>query len=363
MPADFTGGMPLNGRERFLAAIAHREPDRVPIHDHPWDSTVVRWRREGLPQGVSPDDHFGFEMVRLRPDLSPRFATEELDESEEYVLERTAYGALRRQHRDRSTTPEIVEYPIHTREDWQKIKPRLAPGPERFNWPALRAQYEKARAAGRFVTFHAHFGYASLLEYVKTDELLMLLATEPEWVKEMFQVQLELVLWLAEEMVKGGIEYDGAFLNCDLGYRNATLFSPQMYRQLQFPFDKQLFRFFRDRGKPVILHSDGCVKALIPYFLEAGVNVLQPLEVKAGMDVVELKRKYGRDLAFMGGIDVRAMADPDPRAIEEEIKHKFAAAMPGGGYIYHSDHSVPNDVSLERYRRVMELVLKYGVYK
>ncbi|MHB1133077.1 MAG: uroporphyrinogen decarboxylase family protein [Chloroflexota bacterium] len=353
----------MDGRERFLAAIEHREPDRVAIHDHPWASTVQRWRREGLPAGVAPEDYFGYEMVRLRPDLSPRFAAEEIEESEEYVLERTPYGALRRQHRDRSTTPEIVEYPIHSREDWQKIKPRLAPAPERLDWPALRAQYDQARAAGRFVTFHAHFGYASLLEYIRTDELLMLLATEPEWIKEMYQVQLELVLWLAEEMRRGGIEYDGAFLNCDLGYRNATLFSPQMYKELQFPFDKQLFRWFRDRNTPVILHSDGRVKALIPYFLEGGISVLQPLEVKAGMDLVELKREYGRDLAFMGGIDVRAMADSDPRAIEEEIKRKFAAAMPGGGYIYHSDHSVPNDVSLSQYRRVIELARQYGEYK
>lgn len=350
----------MDGRERFLAAIEHRAPDRVPIHDHPWASTIDRWHKEGLPAETTPDDYFGFEMARIRPDLSPRFPTQEIEEDEEYVLERTPYGALRRQHRDRSTTPEIVEYPIHAYEDWQRIKPRLAPDPERLNWPALRAQYERARRAGRFVTFHAHFGYAALLEYVRTDELLMLLATEPEWVKEMYQVQLELVLWLAEEMAKGGIDYDGAFLNCDLGYRNATLFSPQMYRELQFPFDRQLFRWFRDRSKPVILHSDGCVKALVPYFVEGGVSVLQPLEVKAGMDVIELKWEYGRDLAFMGGIDARAMADPDPRAIEDEIRRKFAVAMVGGGYIFHSDHSVPNDVSFGRYRRIMELVHKYG---
>ena len=355
--------MSLNGKERFLAAIAHREPDRVPIHDLLWDSTVARWRREGLPQEQSPDDYFGFEMVRIEPDLSPRFPTSEVEENDEYVLERTAFGALRRQHRDRSTTPEMVEYPIHTREDWERIRPRLAPMPERLDWPALHAQYERSRAAGRFITFAAHFGYASLLEYIRSDELLMLLVTEPEWVKEMYQVQLELVLWLAEEMVKGGVEYDGAFLMCDLGYRNATLFSPKMYRELQFSFDKQLFRFFRDRDKPVILHSDGRVSALIPYFIEGGVSVLQPLEVKAGMDVVELKREYSRDLAFMGGIDARAIADPDPRAIEEEIRRKFAVAMEGGGYIYHSDHSVPHDVSFQRYQRVMELVQKYGLYQ
>ena len=64
----------------------------------------------------------------------------------------------------------------------------------------------------------------------------------------------------------------------------------------------------------------------------------------------------------MGGIDVRAMAHPDPNVIEEEIREKFEAAKPDGGYIYHSDHSVPKNVSFEQYERTMELVQKYGQY-
>lgn len=352
----------MNAAERFLHALNHREPDHVAIHDAPWPSTVSRWQREGFPADTTPQEYFGFGMVRLRPDLSPRFTAEEIEENRDYVLERTAYGALRRQRRDRSATPEIVEYPVHTREDWRKIEARLIVSPDRIDWPSVRAGYERARAEGKFVAFHAHFGYASLLEYIRSDELLMLLATEPAWIREMFQVQTELVTGLAQEMLDGGIDYDAAFLNCDLGYRNATLFSPEMYRDLQFQFDKRLFRFFRDRGKHVIMHSDGCVKALIPDLIDAGISCLQPLEVKAGMDLIELKQKYGRDLAFMGGIDVRAMADPDPTAIENEIRRKFQVAMVDGGYIYHSDHSVPDNVSLQQYRRVMELVDKYGTY-
>jgi uroporphyrinogen decarboxylase len=80
------------------------------------------------------------------------------------------------------------------------------------------------------------------------------------------------------------------------------------------------------------------------------------------MDLPELKREYGDSLAFMGGIDVRAMANPDPRLIEEEISTKIPIAKEGGGYIYHSDHSVPNNVSFQQYCRVIELVKEYGSY-
>ena len=80
------------------------------------------------------------------------------------------------------------------------------------------------------------------------------------------------------------------------------------------------------------------------------------------MDVVELKDLYGDDLSFMGGIDVRVMASPDPADIEEEIRVKIGHAKQGGGYIYHSDHSVPDNVSYEQYCRVIELVHEYGSY-
>ena len=80
------------------------------------------------------------------------------------------------------------------------------------------------------------------------------------------------------------------------------------------------------------------------------------------MDVRELKREYGKELVFMGGIDVNAMAYPDPRAIEKEIKTKFEVAKDGGGYIYHSDHSIPDNVSFQQYKRVIKLVYKYGIY-
>jgi len=120
--------------------------------------------------------------------------------------------------------------------------------------------------------------------------------------------------------------------------------------------------FFKSKDMPIILHSCGRVKEFVPFYIEAGLTCLHPLEVKAGMDLIELKKSYGDVLAFMGGIDVRKMAAENQREIEEEIKTKITFAKKGGGYIYHSDHSVPDNVSFERYKYVIELVHKYGTY-
>jgi uroporphyrinogen decarboxylase len=163
-------------------------------------------------------------------------------------------------------------------------------------------------------------------------------------------------------VLDAGLELDGAFLFDDMGYRNASLFSPDMYRDLLKPHHTRACDFFHQNNLPVILHSCGRVSGLVPDLVDAGFDCLQPLEVKAGMDLVGLKEEFGDRLAFMGGIDVRTMAHPDPGVIEEEIRSKIPAARKRGGYIFHSDHSVPDNVSWDQYQRVIELVHKYGSF-
>ena len=182
------------------------------------------------------------------------------------------------------------------------------------------------------------------------------------WVRDMYETDAELAIQMHQIMKQGGFKFDGAWLFCDLGYRNGLLFSPRHFDQQLRPTFQRLFDYFKGEGLPTILHSCGDVRALIPRLIEDGLTCLQPLEVKAGMDVIELKQQFGDKMAFMGGIDVRAMADPDPKVIEQEIRTKLSAAKQGGGYIYHSDHSVPNNVSFDRYCRVLELVREYGAY-
>jgi uroporphyrinogen decarboxylase len=159
-----------------------------------------------------------------------------------------------------------------------------------------------------------------------------------------------------------GMDFDAGWIADDLGYRNGVFFSPAMYRELLMPAHKLICDFFKRRGKRMLMHSDGNVKALIPILIEMGVDCLQPLEVKAGMDVVALKRDFGDRLALFGGIDARAMAESDPRIIEHEIAAKVPLAKRGGGYLFHSDHSIPDNVSFAQYCRVMELAQRYGKF-
>ena len=100
---------------------------------------------------------------------------------------------------------------------------------------------------------------------------------------------------------------------------------------------------------------------LIPDFIQTGFDSLNPLEAKAGMDLLKLKKMYGEQLCFMGGIDARKMSDSE-QIIAEEIRSKVGEAKKGGGYIFHSDHSVPDTVSLEQFKRIIELAFEHGRY-
>jgi uroporphyrinogen decarboxylase len=353
----------MTSRERVLCALNHEEADRIAIHDGPWETTVRRWHQEGLPPNQWPDRYFGYEISGFGSDTSLQLPTELVEETDEYTVVRNSNGALVKNWKNKTSTPEMIDFTITDRRTWEEYKPRLAMNDSRVDWEGGLGANRRERERGQWVCFSAAIGYDKTQGMVGSVRLLSAMAEEPDWAKDMFEASVQVAIETADAMIGRGFVFDGAFLYDDMGYRNTSLFSPRMYRELLKPAHTRICNFFRDHGLKCILHSCGCVKGLVPDLIEAGFACLQPLEVKAGMDLVELKGLYGDRLAFMGGIDVRKMSHPDPAVIEEEIRTKITVAKKGGGYIYHSDHSVPDDVSFQQYCRVIELVHKYGRYR
>ena len=355
--------MNMTSQERVRLALEHKEADRVAIHDSPWGTTIARWRTEGLPEGVSPHQHFGFEFASTGPDISLRLPTETIEETDEWIIQRRSEGAVHRNWKGKTSTPELIEFTIRSRADWEEHKPRLAFDESRLNFENTKKTHDDTRAKGLFLTFGGGIGYdhnsASLLGPVR---LLTAIVEEPDWVADIFMTQANLAVQIVEELFARGLTFDAAYYYDDLGYRNGLFFSPRAYRQVLQPAHRRYLEPFKRRGLPCMLHSCGNVTEAIPDLLDAGWTALQPLEVKAGMDLIGLKKKYGDVMAFMGGIDVRNMALDDPGPIEEEIRTKITAAKQGGGYIYHSDHSVPDNVSFANYCHVIDLVHQYGSY-
>lgn len=355
----------MTSRERIGLVLSGGMPDRVPMHDGYWDEALDRWQREGLPQDVAQDrdalwDYFGMEIRQISVD--PSFLLEErvLSEDERYVLKQTADGAVLKYIKGKTSTPGLVSFRVASRADWENLKPRLQRVEARL--PAdLAGRYRSYREKGRFVVVCVHDPIEASWSKLGPTYLMESMKLEPDFVSDVFKTITDMNIAACEDLLARGCQLDGAWIWGDIAYSKGTFFSPGMYRELLWPLHKRLVGFFKARGLPVVYHSDGDLRAVIPLLIEAGISCLQPLEAKAGMDILEMKRQYGSRLAFMGNVDFEAIAR-GPESAEEEIRLKVGLGKQGGGYIYHSDHSVPPKVSLDQYRRVLDLVRHYGTY-
>ncbi|MEW6355551.1 MAG: uroporphyrinogen decarboxylase family protein [Planctomycetota bacterium] len=353
----------MTSRERVLAAIEHKEADRIAVHDSPWRTAIERWRKEGLPEKESPTSYFGYEFRANSADITMQLPVETKEDTDKYTVTTTGNGAIRRNWKDAMSTPELVGFTITTKALWEENKRRMTWNESRVKWEQQLQAHKTYTDGGFFRYMNFGPGFTAICNMVGPENLMIAMVEDPEWTKDMFMTEARLCVACAEEMMGRGFELDAGWIFDDLGHKLRSFFSPAMYRDQLLPAHKLICDCFKARGKKMILHSCGYVMNLIPDLIAAGFDVIQPLEVKAGNDMLGLKKKYGDRLAFMGGIDVRAMADPDPKVIEEEISSKIPAMKQGGGYIYHSDHSVPDNVSFQQYCRTMELVAEHGKYR
>jgi uroporphyrinogen decarboxylase len=190
--------------------------------------------------------------------------------------------------------------------------------------------------------------------------MLMGMALDPDWVKDMCSVYADLTIRLMEILFAEAGLPDAAWFFEDMGFKEKPFMSPAMYKDIVWPAHQKTFDYCHGRGLKVLVHSCGFVEPLVPGLVEAGMDCLQAMEVKAGMDLVRIKRNFGDRLCLMGGLDVRTMVANDRAAIEAELRKKLPAACAGGGYCLHSDHSIPDQVEYETYKFFLRRGLEIG---
>ena len=192
--------------------------------------------------------------------------------------------------------------------------------------------------------------------------MLIGMALDPDWIKDMVETYANLTINLQEILFAQEGYPDGIWYYEDMGFKGKPFFSPAMYKEIIQPGHKKSFDFAHSHNLPVIVHSCGMVEPLVPGLLEAGMDCLQVIEVKAGMDLLKLYKEYGERLSFMGGIDVRVLYTNDKELVKKELESKIPFVMGNYGYALHSDHSIPNTVNYDTYRYFIEKGLELGTY-
>ena len=319
----------MTGKERMQRILKHQPVDRIGLFEHFWNDTYKTWYEQGhVPGGQSFEDHFQFDMqecwaFNLVADLD--FKQQVVAEDEDTITFLDGNGAILRRHKFHDTTPEHVDFTVKEREDWEKIKPLLLnPDPRRINFEGYRKVKKAAADAGRFFV----------------------------WSGELQKILFE------QEGYPDGIWYYE-----DMGYKGSPFMSPQMYRDIIKPSHIYTIHYAKEHNLPVIMHSCGFVEPLLPDMIDAGIDCLQVIEIKAGMDLLKLHKLYGDRISFMGGIDVRTLYTNDRQVVLEELEKKIPLVKQGYNYVLHSDHSIPKTVDYEVYRYFIDKGLELGRYE
>lgn len=352
----------MTSYERMKCVYDHREPDRVPIRDGPWGSTVRRWQREGLPEGVPWVEYLDLDRFGgVGVDTSPRFEHIPIEETEEYVIERNAWGVTTKNFKLTTSTPQDIDFAIRDPATWAQAKERLTPTDDRVNWDHLKASYPAMREQNLWITASAWFGYDIVnARMIGTENLLFSMADNPDWVRDMLDTLCDLALTLLDRVWDAGYTFDEIQWPDDMGYRNGLLFSKDMWADMVRPYQKRTIDWAHAKGIKAQMHSCGNIMDLVPEMVDLGLDILNPLEVKAGMDPIGIKQQFGDRLSLHGGFDARNWSAWD--AAEAEIREKLPVLMEGGGYVFGSDHSIPDTVSFDTMGRIVELVKKMGRY-
>ncbi|MCX7012236.1 MAG: hypothetical protein NTW86_06675 [Candidatus Sumerlaeota bacterium] len=358
----------MNRCERYLETILFGTPDRIPFTPGgPRKSTLEVWRRQGLALGRNYMDALR-DILGLPGDppakrlaapgasflMIPQFEEKVLaHENGHYIVQdwkgnvceisdefdvtylRTAADFV---------TRRWIKLPVESREDWEAMKRRYHPDDSR-RYPAdFDARCAALRDRDDALRIHVNGPFWQLREWVGAEQLCILFATEQDFVREMIAFWADFVSKVLERILSR-VAVDVFSLSEDMAFKGRSFISPAMTREFLLPTYIRWVEQARAGGARVYdMDSDGYIGDLIPIWIDAGINCCNPIEVAAGCDVVEFRRRFGTKMAYHGAMDKRLIARGG-EALKNEILRIVPAMLKDGGFIPSCDHAVPPDIS------------------
>jgi uroporphyrinogen decarboxylase len=354
----------LTGKERIARVLKRRPADRIGLFEEFWDDTLASWKEHIDPDGmvILPNGRL-LDMEKAWPfnfTADVFFREKTVGETAETILLLDGNGALLRKHKLHVSTPEHVGFRCDRDAWFDEFRPMLLSMAGRIDFAGHARSMDRSKRNSSFLLCGSWNVFQVMVNLVGHENLLVAMALDPEWVKDMIRVYSELAVNLHESLFETCGPPDGLFIMEDLGYFQRTFMSQAMFREFIKPAYRRICDFAKSRKLPVLFHSCGFMEPFIPDLIDAGIDCLTAMEVKAGMDVARLFATYGDRLSFMGGIDTRVLCTNDQALIEAELQGKVLLLKSGNGYILSSDHSIPDTVKYETYCWFVERGLELG---
>jgi uroporphyrinogen decarboxylase len=370
--APATGASAVDYRARFIAAMEYQPLDQVPNWElGVWPQTRDRWETEDLATlhlhwdwfpgeaalGMDPK-----EFIHFNASMIPSFEEETLAEDERTVTFRDSIGRVRKALKEgerrggRMSMDTYISFPVTSLEDWRAIKWRYAPGPHRLepNWETTRLEGWRRRrhplVFGHNCSTLGFYWFAR--DMMGTEGLSYAFYDQPAVVHDIMETHADFLIEAARPVLaQTDVEY--VVFNEDLAMKTGPLLSPKAYREFILPRFRRVVDFYKSHGtRYVAVDSDGNSEVIVPMMMDAGVDILWPLERAADQDPVRLRRKFGKSLRLWGGVDKRVLTE-GPEAIDAHLR-ELAPVVEEGGYIPTIDHTVPPDISWPNFMHYME---------
>ena len=362
--------------DRYYRFFTGQPVDRIPdVEFGWWPQTVRRWLGEGLPRNltdewfnpkfsstdemdsISPklEEYFGFDRcgvtLSLRTHLNPCFPERILEARGHAERVVDARGTLLERYpsaADESSIPHFLKFPVESPADWASYRERYRlDDPTRFLPESDIEMVRRAVSEGRMVSVSLLGFYGQLRNWMGIENLSLAFYDQPGLIDEMVSHWSELCTQQIERLAPD-IPIDQVWWWEDMASKNGPLVSPAQFRQFIMPGYRRVMEAAHRRGCVLsIVDCDGNPSELVRCWLEVGVNVMLPLEVQAGADPIEWRKKFGSSLLLRGGLDKEAVAR-GPRAIEAELL-RVRPLIDAGGFVPHLDHLVPPTVPYINY--------------
>jgi uroporphyrinogen decarboxylase len=357
----------MTGKERITNILNRKPVDRIGLSEHFWSDTRAAYADGGyVNPGESLEEHFELDIREIWPfnfKADVDFRNKIIAETEDTVTVLDGNGAYLRRHKFHDTTPEHVDFTVKTRTEWEQYKPFLLEIDERrIDFGKYREAKAEAAANERFFCI----AQANIFELIHPlcghENMLIGMVEDPDWIIDMAETYSNLIIGLQKMLFEREGKPDGVWYYDDLGFKERPFMSPSMYQEYLMPYHAKTHKFAHDNGLYVIWHSCGFIEPLLPYMMTTGFDCLNVIEIKAGMDLLRIYKEYGGKIALAGGIDVRVLYSNDKAAIDAELETKIPIVKEGGGFILHSDHSIPKTVNYDTYKYFIEKGLELGRY-
>lgn len=350
----------MKHRERFLTALAHKIPDRVPMFDFLFSRPLYKELLKIDIKTYNNLDCFllaktlGYDATLLNIGKQEKYKIKTLSE-DTFIGE---WGTVYRITGNSWPSPGPLDYNIKNQKDLKSFK--IPDGTDERRYYEAIEVIEKNK--GNLATLAAVTGpFTTVMMALGISRMSECLYDEPKFLSNFLKIATNFSLQLIDGFKKIGV--DAIFLGDDLGFAGATFFDPEWYRKNLFSYYREIVKEIKRGNMYAMLHCDGNINPIIPDIIDIGFDALNPLERKADMDLKRIREKYGSRIALSGNVDSsKTLVFGSGKDVERETLQCMLDGGKNGSYILSSDHSFHDDIPNKNIFTMIETCKKYGKY-